>query len=83
MITGLSDTDPAAEAVQCELIRQAPVWRRIELMLALNRTVRQMALSGLQARYPGADDAEIKRRLADLLLGEELAAKAYGPPDYA
>jgi hypothetical protein len=35
-------------------------------------------LSGLRQRYPQATPEEL-RRLADLLLGPELAARAYGP----
>ncbi len=41
-----------------------------------------LALAGLRNRHPQAGEAEIRRRLMDLLLGEELAAKVYGPPDY-
>jgi hypothetical protein len=49
----------------------------------MNATVRVLALVGLRERYPEAGPEELRRRLADLLLGEELAAKAYGPLDQA
>jgi hypothetical protein len=74
-----SDTSPEAEAVLIALLRQAPSWRKIEMVGELNAAVRQFALSGLRERYPEADLPEIRRRLADLLLGEELAEKVYGP----
>ncbi|HXK43960.1 MAG TPA: hypothetical protein PKV82_14160 [Anaerolineae bacterium] len=45
----------------------------------MNATARALALSGLHARYPQAGEAELRRRLADLLLGAELAARVYGP----
>ena len=45
----------------------------------LNATVRTFALAGLRQRHPQADEAELRRRLADLLLGPELASRAYGP----
>jgi hypothetical protein len=45
----------------------------------LNQTVRTLALSGLRQRYPEATPQELRRRLADLLLGPDLAARAYGP----
>lgn len=45
----------------------------------LNRTARLLALDGLRRRYPEAEPEELRRRLADLLLGPELATKAYGP----
>jgi len=42
-------------------------------------TVKQLALAGLRARYPNSSESELKRQLADLFLGAELAAKVYGP----
>ncbi len=39
---------------------------------------RTLALMGLRSRYPHASETELRRRLADLLLGEELARKVYG-----
>ena len=74
-----SDTTPAAEAVQIELIRRAPAWRKLQIMDQLNQSLRLWALSGLRQRYPAASDAEVRRRLADLVLGPELAARVYGP----
>lgn len=79
MTTGLSDSDPETERVWVQLMRQTPVWRRLELVAEMNATVRLLSLSGLQRRYPQATPQELQRRLADLLLGEELAARAYGP----
>jgi hypothetical protein len=38
-----------------------------------------LALAGLRQRFPQEDDERIRRRLADLLLGEEMALKVYGP----
>ena len=47
----------------------------------LSATVRR-AIIGLRERHPQADEEEIHRRLADLLLGKELAAELFGPlPD--
>ena len=75
----LSDTAPAAEAVQIELMRRAPAWRKLQIMDQLNQSLHLWALSGLRQRYPAASEAELRRRLADLVLGPELAARAYGP----
>jgi hypothetical protein len=45
-------------------------------------TSRRLALAGLRERFPNASESELRRRLATLLLGPELAAKVYGPePD--
>ena len=76
------DTSPEAEAVLVRLRRETPAWRKWELMEDLNRTARLLALAGLRRRYPDDSPEQLRRRLADLLLGPELAAKAYGPgPD--
>ena len=75
----LSDTSPDAQRVQIELMRQAPSWRKLELLGDLVATVKQLALSGLRRRHPGASEAQLRRRLAEHLLGPELATRAYGP----
>jgi len=74
-----SDTRPEAEAVLIELLRRAPPWRKLHMVGQLNQTVRTLALSGLRRRYPEAPPHELRRRLADLLLGPDLAARVYGP----
>ena len=42
------DTRPEAERVEIELLRQAPAWRKLEMVGQLNQTVRTLALSGLR-----------------------------------
>lgn len=62
-----------------ELLRGASAARKVAMVLSANRTARALALTGLRERYPGDSSARLHRRLADLWLGPELAAKAYGP----
>ncbi len=62
-----------------ELLRQAPAARKLEMVAELNAAVRQLARAGLRNRYPDASEASLDRRLADLLLGRDLAERAYGP----
>jgi alkylation response protein AidB-like acyl-CoA dehydrogenase len=76
----LTDTSFEAEAIQLKLLRQAPSWQKLQMMAQLNQTARSLALAGLRQRYPQATPAQLRRHLADLLLGETLAAQAYGPP---
>ena len=73
-----SDTHPKMEALQIQLWRQASPTRKMHMLAQLNASVRLVALAGLRSRYPNAKGAELRRRLADLLLGEELARKVYG-----
>lgn len=75
----LPDTDPEVERVWLEMLRQAPVWRKMHMVAEINRAVRELVLLGLRERYPNDPPERLRRRLADLLLGEELAARAYGP----
>jgi hypothetical protein len=74
-----SDTLPETERALFAMLRNMPPWRKLEMVAQLNQTVRALALSGLRERYPQANDAELRRRLADLVLGAELAEKVYGP----
>lgn len=74
-----ADTSPEAEAMLVGLLRQAPAWRKLWMVDQLNQTVRLAALSGLRSRHPAATPQDLRRRLAELLLGPELATRAYGP----
>ncbi len=73
-----TDTHPKMEALQIELLRRAPPWRKLEMVWQLNAAVQALALSGLKARYPDDPPGKLRRRLADLLLGKELATRVYG-----
>jgi hypothetical protein len=73
------DTSPEAERKLIELLQQTPIWRRMQLANEMSRTAREFALAGLRRRHPQASEKELRRRLADLHLGSELALKVYGP----
>jgi len=73
-----SDTHPKIEALQIELWRQASPARKMHMLAQLNQSVRLLAMSGLRARFPDSSESELRRKLADLILGEELALKVYG-----
>lgn len=73
-----SDTHPKMEALQIKLWRQASPARKMQMLAQLNASAHTLALTGLRSRYPQASDAELRRRLAGLLLGEETARKVYG-----
>jgi hypothetical protein len=73
-----SDTHPKMGALQIQLLRQATSAQKINILVELNASARMLAVIGLRSRYPQASENEIQRRLASLLLGEELARKVYG-----
>jgi hypothetical protein len=72
------DTQPEIETYHLQLFRQAPPWRKIHMLGQMYETMKQLSLQGLRQRYPDADEAELRRRLADLLLGPALAEQVYG-----
>lgn len=78
------DTHPDAERVLIEGWRRASPARKMSMVLNANRTARALALAGLRERHPDESPSRLRRRLADLWLGPELAALAYGPhlPDH-
>jgi hypothetical protein len=73
-----SDTHPKMEALHIRLLRQATSSQKLEMLAELNASARMLAVIGLRSSYPDADDAEVQRRLAGLLLGEIVARKVYG-----
>ncbi len=73
------DTHPKIERLQIERLQRMPPWRKMALMGEMSQTVRVLALAGLRQRHPDDTPALRQRRLADLLLGPELACRAYGP----
>ena len=74
-----SDTSPEIERMLFAYWRDAPAAEKWQRMVELNHRARVLALAGLRRRHPDASEEEIRRRLADLLLGPELAARVYGP----
>ncbi|MGQ9814780.1 MAG: hypothetical protein ACUVR3_06455 [Candidatus Roseilinea sp.] len=83
MTTLFSDTHPKIEALQIQLWRQASPTRKMNMLAQLNASVRMLALAGLRMQYPQASEAELRRKLADLLLGKDLAHKVYGENSHA
>ncbi len=73
-----SDTDPQVERVLTGLLRDAPEWRRIEIMCGMIETLQQLVFSGVRRRHPDASESEVRRLVADILLGPEVAEKVYG-----
>ncbi len=74
----LSDTHPQIEAMRLELLREAPPWRKAHMLGQMYQTAKQLTMVGLRSRYPDASEAELRFRLAVLLLGIEIAEIVYG-----
>lgn len=72
-----ADTNPKIEKIQIEMLRGANSMRKLQMVSEMNRTVRAFMVAGLRQRHPTASPQELRRMLAGLLLGEELARKVY------
>lgn len=79
MRTLAEDTHADAERVLIDLLRKASPARKLAMVISANRTARTLALTGLRERHPNDSPAQLRRRLADLWLGPDLASAAYGP----
>ena len=65
--------------MQARCYREMSVERRLEIVEDANRTARVLALTGLRSRFPEATREELHLRLFHLVLGSDLATRAYGP----
>jgi hypothetical protein len=72
-----SDTHPKMEALQIQIVRRMPAWKKISMVDDLNAAVKTLAISGIKQRHPAATPNQIQRMLAELMLGAELARKVY------
>ena len=71
------DTSPEIEREQIERWRQMAPIEKAALVSGLTRAVYEVALAGIRARNPEASPHEQALRLAVLMLGPDLARKAY------
>ncbi len=69
-----ADTSAEAERVQIDLIRAAPVARRLHLAWSLSATVIGAARQALRRARPDASSQEIDLRFVELHYGPDLAA---------
>jgi hypothetical protein len=75
MTTLATDTDPRIEKIQIEMFRQVSPARKMRMVAQMNYTVRTFMMAGLKRRNPEATPETLRRMLAGLLLGDELARK--------
>ena len=75
MTTLSADTDPRIEKIQIEMFRQVSPARKMRMVAQMNYTVRTFMMAELKLRNPEAIPETLRRVLAALLLGDELARK--------
>jgi len=74
----IGDTSLEAEAIQSDLLRRAPVWKRLRAAAEMSETVMRLSRLGVARRHPNASPAELRRLTAEAVLGAELASRVYG-----
>lgn len=71
-----SDTHPEIERLHIELIRKAPISRRLLMVASLIKTTRQLSWQGICERYPhDTEEARIERFFTLLYKDNVLARK--------
>ena len=76
MNTLSSDTHPEIERLHIELIRKAPISKRLQMVTSLVKTTRQLSWQGICERYPhDTEEARIERFLTLLYKDNILARK--------
>jgi len=75
------DTSPAARARYAELLRQLGPERRLRAAIGLTRATRELAEAGIRQRMPNASDTQVRRELAALLYGDDVAVRLFGRGD--
>ena len=65
----VSDTSPEAGAIQIDIFRRMTPGRRIELVLEMSDSMRDVSLSGLRHRHPELNEQELHRELLRLMYG--------------
>jgi hypothetical protein len=72
------DTSCEAERVQIELLRLASPQQKLEMIRGMQHAAASLTRQGLQRRHPAATQLELDRLQAELWLGQDLTACAYG-----
>jgi len=73
------DPDTSAEEVLIAIMKALPAWRKMELLEDACKTTQTLVLAGLRRRFPAASEDELHRLLMDRLVGEQTAARVWGP----
>jgi hypothetical protein len=73
-----SDTTLAAQQMHFELMRRLPAWRRLELAFELTQATRDLTLSNIRHRFPGATEEQVRRRFIARVLPRADVIRAYG-----
>ena len=73
----LDDTDPIFKEMYYQKLRAMSVGERVKRMSALSDMATCFTLGGIRARYPSADEKELKIRYAAIAYGREFSIRNF------
>jgi hypothetical protein len=76
-----ADTTPEAAAVQLEIHRRMPPWRRLRNALEMGDLARSLSAAGVRSRHPEYTEEQVRLAVIRLSVGEELFHLAYPGKD--
>ncbi|MEI8255211.1 MAG: hypothetical protein WCJ30_06005 [Deltaproteobacteria bacterium] len=72
-----TDTEPGALRAQLEALRRLGAEGRLRLGVQMCDDARQIAFEGIRRRHPEYSDEQVKREFFGIVLGEQLASRAW------
>jgi len=77
----VNDSTAQADTVRLTLLKGMSPSRRFAMATGWSTSMRELVRANLKRQFDGASEASLRRLLAERWLGNELAAKVYGPSD--
>lgn len=65
----VTDTSPAAHALQLRLYREAGPERRAEIAAELSEVIRELCRTGIRLRHPEFSEAQVRREMLRIFYG--------------
>ena len=78
-LKAMNDTTPQAMEAQMNALRAMTPSRRLALAVGWSQSIRGMITQRLKADHPELPSEDLRRMLAERLMGRELATRVYGP----
>lgn len=78
----MNDTTPEAMEAQMNALRAMTPSRRLALAVGWSQNIRGLISQRLKAEHPELPPEDLRRMLAERLMGRELAIRAYGPGEF-
>jgi hypothetical protein len=68
----------AVEKLLISFWREAPAWKKLQMMTQLNEITRQLVLEGVRRRFPKASHEQLRSMMTEIMFGPKQAARVNG-----